>query len=116
MDTNVKTLTDSAVSPATAEVLTNLVGECGETLQAVSKLLQHGPFSYDPTLPAEQRETNRVALEREVGHILGVVEVLVGRGVLRADVLDLHRREKLERLPEWSHGRLAVRDGGLGSE
>lgn len=115
MTSHVQTPTFSALSPAAAELLVNLTGECGETVQAASKVLQHGPFSYDPTKPPETVETNQSALERELGDILGVIKMLADAGVVRPDLIELYCDQKIARYPHWAHGELAVRPGGLGN-
>ena len=104
--TKVQTPTASAVSPADAELLLNLNGECCEAGHAITKLLQHGPESFDPTCASG--ETNRAALEREIGDILGCVEMLVERGILSRAGIGTAKLRKTLRYPDWSHGELAV--------
>jgi hypothetical protein len=103
--------TDSAVIPETAELFVNLMGECGETTQAVSKLLMYGPSSCSPFDP--DQEPNIRAIEREVGDILGVVEELIERGVFNRAIIENAAALKRTRLPRWTTGRLAVRDSGV---
>ncbi len=55
-----------------------LVEECGEVLAAVGKTQRWGPDSVNPELPAEEQESNRdwllrelVDLERAIGFVRG---------------------------------------------
>jgi hypothetical protein len=105
MNNKVQTPTATASSPAIAEVIVNLMGECGETVQTASKLLQHGPGSRHPI----GGKTNKAALESELGNILGCIEILVAAGALNPEVVYAGRDEKLARFSHWSHGELAVR-------
>jgi hypothetical protein len=107
----VQTPTLSAVGPETAEILTNLSGECGETVQAISKVLQHGPFS---AWPEGSTPNNIERLAFEIGNLLACVEMLAERGVLPQKYVELGISAKQDRLPDYSHGELAVRAGGLG--
>jgi NTP pyrophosphatase (non-canonical NTP hydrolase) len=59
------------LSPAEAERLAFLIEECGEVIQAASKVLRHGYESFDPTIPIHERLTNRGALARELGDVGG---------------------------------------------
>ncbi len=54
------------------ERLAILVEECGEVIQAACKILRHGYESTNPkaiTPEDENPETNRAALEREIGDL-----------------------------------------------
>lgn len=102
------TPTNTFVTPAIAELLVNLGGECGEIMQAQSKLLQHGPGSSDPT--SASGETNLQWLEREIGDFMGVTEKLVSLGILNADSIAACSVAKLAKLSVWTHGELAVRN------
>lgn len=102
----VDTPTNTATLPHVAELLVNLLGECGETVQAVSKTLQHGPLSCGPG----QSNCNLADLERELGHILGVAKMLVDAKYISQAGIDAGIAGKLAKYPLWSHGELAVRD------
>ena len=43
-----------------------LVEECGETMAAVGKTMRWGLDSFNPELPADQRESNRDWIKREL--------------------------------------------------
>jgi len=61
------------LTEAEAERLAILIEECGEVTQAACKILRHGYESTNPkaiTPIEEDPETNRSALERELGDLL----------------------------------------------
>jgi NTP pyrophosphatase (non-canonical NTP hydrolase) len=60
------------LSPAEAERLACLIEECGEVIQAATKILRHGYESVNP----RTNESNRDALMREVGDMLFVLTVM----------------------------------------
>lgn len=105
---SIHTPTDTASTPEVAELLVNLMGECGETTQAASKVLQHGPGSYNPILEFPG-PSNINSLERELGDILGVIKKLAQLGYIDEARIAVHADAKLARLPFWTHGELAVR-------
>lgn len=57
----------NGLTEAEQERLAILVEECGEAIQAACKILRHGYESTNPLNLAA--ETNRAALERELGHV-----------------------------------------------
>lgn len=58
--------TASGLSRADAELLVMLAEEASEIVQAATKMLRHGPFSFNPDLPSHKRETNMAQLRREL--------------------------------------------------
>lgn len=82
------------LTPAEAERLAFLAEECGEVVQAVGKVLRHG---YNERSPFNDRvlEDNRYDLEKEVGHVLAVVELMLGSSDLDATKVALHQVKKL---------------------
>jgi len=62
----------NGLTPAEAERLALLAEECGEVIQAIGKVLRHGyENSYD------NGETNRAALEREIGDVEAAIDMLI---------------------------------------
>lgn len=59
----------NGLTPAEDERLAILAEECAEVIQCVCKIQRHGYESYNPKLPPEQQESNRKALERELGDL-----------------------------------------------
>ena len=50
-----------------------LVEECGEVMAAVGKSIRWGIESFNPELPAEERETNRDWILRELQDLKGAI-------------------------------------------
>lgn len=92
----------NGLTPAEAERLALLIEECGEAIQAASKVLRHGYESHNP-LSASVSPSNREALETEIGHI----EHAIHRMTLAHDVSHLGVRgamkEKADRIGRWLH-------------
>ena len=65
----------NGLTEAEQERLAILIEECGEVVQAACKILRHGYESKNPTIP--QSETNRQALEREIGDVMHTVNRLL---------------------------------------
>ncbi len=64
----------NGLTEAETERLAILIEECGEVIQAACKVLRHG---YESNNKGQLPETNRMALERELGdliHALGRME------------------------------------------
>lgn len=68
------------LSEAEAERLAVLAEECAEVAQAAMKILRHGYESVDPTIPPQNQETNRTALERELADVFHHVNHMSARG------------------------------------
>ena len=89
------------LSPAQAELLACLTEEAGEVGQAVGKILRHGYESHHPDFPMT---SNRESLEKELGDVLAVQELLVHASQL--NVLNNRRhadRKKKNLLQNWLH-------------
>lgn len=68
------------LTPAQAERLAMLIEECGEVIQAATKVLRHGYTSYHPKDPSTD---NRELLCRELTDLIAVHVDLMDRGDLR---------------------------------
>ena len=68
----------NALTPAQLERLALLQEEMAEAQQAIGKILRHGLDSFDPTVPEDERETNRGWLERELGDVEFAIRLLCG--------------------------------------
>ena len=62
------------LSPRERELLTMLAEEAGEIVQAVTKILRHGPASWSPL--DETRTPNSAALRREIRDIRAVLRIM----------------------------------------
>lgn len=63
----------NGLTPAEAERLAMLVEECGEVIQAATKILRHGYESHHPDDPST---TNRDLLTSEMADLLAVSEMM----------------------------------------
>lgn len=64
------------LSDSEAERLAILSEECGEVIQAVSKILRHGYGSHNPRLPPGSMD-NRDMLEKEIGDVRWIVSLMI---------------------------------------
>lgn len=93
------------LTPAEAERLAILAEECGEVIQAVTKILRHGYDSYHPDqekdIP-ELRYTNRQKLHDEVTDLVSVMSMLEGN----KDIPVISEEQVLQRIKrklEYAH-------------
>lgn len=63
-----------SLTPAQAERLEMLIGECSEVIQEASKILRHGYRSYHP---GEPKVPNEKRLMREIGDLNAVLEKMI---------------------------------------
>jgi NTP pyrophosphatase (non-canonical NTP hydrolase) len=82
--------------PNTREILTILIEECAEVIQAASKIQR---FGWDGEWKGE---TNQTALERELGDLICMIALLVKCGAVDQNQLDIFRENKLDKLRVWS--------------
>ena len=86
------------LTPAEVERLALLSEECGEAVQAIGKILRHG---YNSNYG--NGDTNREALHREIGDILGVIEMMTEAGDLDGKTLTFYQTDKLRRVQPYLH-------------
>lgn len=91
------------LTPAEAERLALLSEELGEAVQAIGKILRHGYRSWDPTLPARHRKTNRQDLEDELGDVQAAVLMMTRAGDLCGSEIFAAAQRKLERAKPFLH-------------
>jgi len=89
------------LSPAEEERLAKLTEECGEISQMVGKTLVHGWASYHPRDPKQVR--NRAELEKEVGGLLAVVDIMIAAGDLNPDAIESAKKEKAATIWKYLH-------------
>lgn len=87
------------LTPAEAERLALLAEECGEAIQAISKVLRHGYESNHPDFA----ETNRTQLMKEIGDIYAAVGMMTGARDLDPDTIDRFSEEKTRRVRKYMH-------------
>ena len=83
------------LAPSEVERLAVLNEECGEVIQAISKILRHG---YESKWPREVGLTNRFKLEREIGHVLNAL-LLIQQDLNIGHVLDALADKKRDIIP-----------------
>jgi NTP pyrophosphatase (non-canonical NTP hydrolase) len=82
-----------------AERLALLLEELGEAQQAIGKILRHGYESYHP----DGGESNRENLQKELGDVLGAIELMTARGDLVYKTIHHYRTVKLANVKQWLH-------------
>lgn len=90
----------SGLTAAETERLALLAEECGEVVQMVGKVLRHGYSNWNPTEGADGRP-NRAVLEKEIGDLLAVVDLLVAAEDLSPRRIAQARREKPACMRPW---------------
>jgi hypothetical protein len=96
----------NGLSEAEQERLVILVEECGEVIQAASKILRHGYESTNPkaiTPEDELPETNRSALERELGDLGHAVRRMEAEADLNPLAITARAASKPERIRPYLH-------------
>ena len=71
------------------EILTILMEECAEVTQEASKLIR-----FDDTDPDR--------IEKEIGDLLCLVEIMVQKRIIDGSVLESHMNAKRDKLKTWS--------------
>jgi NTP pyrophosphatase (non-canonical NTP hydrolase) len=97
------------LTPAEAERLALLAEECGEVLHAIGKVLRHGYESRHP-LDGADGETNRHALQRELGDLHFAMDLLVHHDLNAGAVLRAEQ-SKRERVGVYLHHTKIERAG-----
>lgn len=82
----------------TKEVMDILQEECAEVIQAVSKISRFGIDNFKPGKP----KTNREHLEEELGDMMAMIDILLEKGIVSLDHLEIAKRAKIEKLKTWS--------------
>lgn len=84
----------------TQEILTILQEECGEVVVAISKCFRFGPDQ----IMAGQEESNIQHLQKELGDVLAMIELLTDKNVgVSSEGLELAKKAKFEKLKQWSN-------------
>lgn len=88
------------LTPAKIERLALLSEEAGEVQQTIGKILRHG---YEETHPDNTRETNRQALEREIGDFTAIIQIMMNSKDLNLDNIKKARMAKIGRIVRYLH-------------
>jgi len=89
------------LSPAQAERLALLLEEMGEAQQVIGKILRHGYENYHPD--SDPSETNRNSLNREMGDVLFVYEMMAGFGDIDKKEVETRTWEKSISIQKYLH-------------
>lgn len=87
------------LTPAEAERLTLLSEECAEVIQAIGKIQRHGYSSCHP----ETRIGNRLALEKECGHVRHAMIRLCSAGDLSKEEIHAQADAKAVNVKPYLH-------------
>ncbi len=89
------------LTPAQAERLAIVAEECGEVVQAIGKILRHGYESWHPADP--DGPNNRERLERELGDLRAVVQMMSDAGDVGALAIQQYAIGKAHRMRPYLH-------------
>jgi NTP pyrophosphatase (non-canonical NTP hydrolase) len=87
------------MDPKIKEVMDITQEECAEVIQAISKISRFGIDNFKPGKP----KTNREHLEEELGDMLAMVDIMLEKGVVTLDNLNIAKAAKIEKLKKWSN-------------
>jgi NTP pyrophosphatase (non-canonical NTP hydrolase) len=94
------------LSPARAERLALLAEECAEVILAVTKIQRHGFERCNPLVKVPEDEyprTNADDLERELGHVLNAIEMMIDAGDLGKSRVFRYGVDKAREIYKWLH-------------
>lgn len=95
----------SGLTEAEQERLAILIEECGEVVQAACKVLRHG---YESDNHGDLPETNRRALERELGDLSHAARRMQEAGDLDAETIRARESSKQQRILPYLHHQDSV--------
>lgn len=84
--------------PDVKQNLEILAEECAEVIQIKSKITR---FGIDDCHPKRSNIPNRHLLEEELGHILGMVEILISNGIVSRDNINAAIEAKILKIDKW---------------
>ena len=87
------------LTPAEDERLTLLIEECAEVIQAATKIQRHG---YAGAYP-DSGETNRAALERELGDLTWAIQFMRAHGDVSGPCIAQAMNQKARRVAPYLH-------------
>ena len=85
------------ITNKTHEALVILAEECAEVIQAIAKIHRFGPDSVYNGL------SNKISLEKEIGDVLCLVDILMGQSVIDPDALVHYKEQKRIKLHTYSN-------------
>lgn len=87
------------LSDSQAERLAILAEECGEVVQIIGKILRHGRASVHP----EGWESNNTLLEKELGDLMFILEMMYATGDIRGESVAAYTVEKADKIGKYLH-------------
>jgi hypothetical protein len=101
------------LSPGEAERLAMLIEECGEVIQAATKILRHGYASYDPT--DESKGNNQTMLGKELGDLDAIIGIMLAAQDFPSNLIATGAQAKMVNLRVYAHHQPAkLLDRGRG--
>lgn len=91
----------SALTESEQERLVIIIEECGEVIQAACKILRHGYESTNPK--ATSQETNRQALQRELGDLHHAASRMIRLGDVSGQEIQKRQIAKASAVLEYLH-------------
>lgn len=81
----------------TSNIINVCSEECAEVIQAISKIFRFGMET------SWNGETNQEKLEKELGDLLAMVDIMINQNIVREDQIMEAKIEKYEKLRRWSN-------------
>lgn len=91
----------AAYTKAQVEILTLLMEECGEVIQAAAKCLRHGEDGYNPF--DAHGPSNRDGLNKELGHVMLAFQLALEQGIVDEAAVERYARRKRDTIARWLH-------------
>lgn len=88
------------LTPAELERLALLAEECGEVIQVIGKIQRHG---YESSHSDYDNISNRLLLQKELGHVKAVEEMMLWTGDIVYDRMLNSMWEKLKKVQKFLH-------------
>lgn len=81
------------------ELLLKLIEESSEVIKEACKTLHYGYESCNPFDPT--RETNRDKIEKEIGDLMNIVELIQGQNDLSSENIRIRKESKKQEIYKW---------------
>lgn len=89
------------LTPAQLERIAILAEECSEVVQVCMKIMRHGLDNFNPLL--DEPITNKELLEKEIGHINNIVQMMIESGDIRQSEVSHSQNIKRAKIHRWLH-------------
>lgn len=94
---------------AEIERLAMLIEECGEVIQAATKILRHGYRSHHPHDTRNPPMINRISLEQELGDVLAIYKIMVAAKDLTPETVEGFAKLASETKLDFTHHQNSLR-------